>query len=114
MAPKIDGKRSGRILKSKRDIKTEKVNSNETKNEKSPKLKISQLPEQRNKSNQDDVKPDSGTDSLTRDREAEWKKWMAPSEEEDSDHSSNDVIVKQVVESLKDEEKHFTRAKVRV
>ena len=114
MTKKETAKRSQRILKKKQDKSIKKLNPNESKKEQSPELPKIEFSEQMTRNNKDDVKSNNMTDNLQRNEEDEWDEWMKPCSEDNSDHTSVNTIVNDVIQALKVEQKHFTRAKVRV
>ena len=114
MTSKVAARRSGRTQKNKRDQKIKKLNPNESQKEQSPELPILQFTGQMTQNNEDSDKPNIVTENLQRNEEDEWDEWMRPCLEDNSDHTSVNTIVNNVVDALKVEQKHFIRAKVRV
>ena len=107
-------RRSGRTLKIKQDKKIKNLTPNKNKKEQSLELPTIQFPGQMTQNNEDNDKLNITTDNLQRNEQDEWNEWMRPCLDDNRKNNSVNTIVNNVVEALKVEQKHFTRAKVRV
>ena len=114
MTPKETAKRSQRTLKKKQDKSIKKLNPNENKKEPKPELPTLKFSRQMTGNNKDDDEPNNVTDNLQRNEEDEWDEWVKACSEDNSEYTSVSTIVNDVVQVLKVEQKHFTRAKVSV